>query len=64
MYYFVEIHFKCSIILDKTKYIPDPSDFTVHWIETRPGRSNRKTGVPPSLYTLRITDFVQCPGIV
>jgi len=40
--------------------LPDMSDFMVDWVETRPGRTDRQTGVPPSLYTLTVTDFLQC----
>ncbi len=30
----------------------------MHWIETRPGKPHIKTGIPPSLYTFRVSDFL------
>ena len=39
-------------------YIPEPLDYTVHWIDTKPGRPDDKTGIPPSLYTFRVSDFL------
>ena len=51
-------------VTDESKVIPDPSDFSEHWIETRAGRADPKTGIPPSLYTMRITDFLHGPAQV
>ncbi|CAH1773157.1 unnamed protein product [Owenia fusiformis] len=42
---------------DESKLIPEALDFPIHWIETRPGEVDSKTGVPPSLYTLTLTGF-------
>ena len=39
-------------------YIPEPLDYSVHWIDTKPGRPDDKTGIPPSLYTFRVSDFL------
>ena len=44
--------------------MPDAVDYGVHWIETKPGDANPKTGIPPSLYTLRATNFLIGPGKV
>ncbi|KAJ8322215.1 hypothetical protein KUTeg_000686 [Tegillarca granosa] len=41
--------------------MPDCADFGVYWIETRAGKPHPKTGIPPSLYTLQVTDFIQDP---
>ena len=48
------------VLLEESKPLPDVSDFMVDWLETRPGRTDRLTGVPPSLYTLTATDLLQC----
>lgn len=44
------------------KTIPETTDFNVYWFETRPGKPHQKTGIPPSLYTLKIEDFLIGPG--
>ncbi|XP_060068135.1 intermembrane lipid transfer protein VPS13B-like [Ylistrum balloti] len=44
---------------DDTKIIPDCSDFHLYWIETRAGKPHPNTGIPPSLYTLRISNFLK-----
>lgn len=44
------------------KTIPETTDFNVYWFETRPGKPHPKTGIPPSLYTLKIEDFLIGPG--
>ena len=49
-------------IEEEGKVIPDAGDFTMHWLETRPGKAQPKTGIPPSLYTFRVTDFLQHQG--
>ncbi len=53
-----------TFFVDEHKLLPEPSDFSVHWIETRPGKPHAKTGIPPSLYTFRISDFLVQPGNV
>ncbi|XP_074656098.1 intermembrane lipid transfer protein VPS13B-like [Tubulanus polymorphus] len=47
-----------EIIKEIGKVLPDTIDYSLHWLQTRPGEPNTKTGIPPSLYTLRITDFL------
>ena len=42
--------------------MPEVMDYGVHWIETKAGEANQKTGIPPSLYTLRASDFLLGPG--
>ncbi|XP_021340497.1 vacuolar protein sorting-associated protein 13B-like isoform X1 [Mizuhopecten yessoensis] len=44
---------------DDKKIIPDCSDFQLYWIETRAGKPHPKTGIPPSLYTLRVNNFLK-----
>ncbi len=51
-----------TLVVDEMKVVPEGGDFGIHWIETRPGRADPKTGIPPSLYTLRATDFLIQPG--
>ncbi|XP_063419366.1 intermembrane lipid transfer protein VPS13B-like [Mytilus trossulus] len=46
------------------KTIPETTDFNVYWFETRPGKPHPKTGIPPSLYTLKIEDFLIGPAII
>jgi len=45
------------------KLVPEPSDFPIHWIETRPGIVDAKTGIPACLYTLKIDDYLSQSGI-
>ncbi|ELT92184.1 hypothetical protein CAPTEDRAFT_228271 [Capitella teleta] len=47
---------------EEGKWIPDPLDFNVPWMETRPGCPQKKTGIPPSLYTIHLTDFLLQPA--
>lgn len=47
---------------EEGKFIPDASDFNVPWLETRPGKPQHQTGIPPSLLTLHVTDFLQQQG--
>jgi len=48
--------------LEEPKLLPDPSDFAVHWIETKPGKVDVKTGIPACLYTLRVTNYLSSSG--
>lgn len=45
-------------VTDLSKQLPDWSTYGVNWLETRPGEPNPKTGIPPSLCTLSVTDFI------
>ncbi|XP_033726572.1 vacuolar protein sorting-associated protein 13B-like isoform X2 [Pecten maximus] len=47
------------IEVDDKKIIPDCSDYQLYWIETRSGKPHPKTGIPPSLYTLRVNNFLK-----
>ena len=61
----IEIVNKALVIIlftDEHKALPEVSDFSLHWIETRPGKPHLKTGIPPSLYTFRISDFLVQSG--
>jgi len=49
--------------LDEPKLLPDPSDFAVHWIETKPGKVDVKTGIPACLYTLRVINYLSSSGL-
>jgi len=48
--------------VDEPKLLPDPSDFAMHWIETKPGKVDVKTGIPACLYTLRIINYLTSSG--
>ncbi|GAB1597682.1 vacuolar protein sorting-associated protein 13B-like [Argonauta hians] len=50
--------------VDAIKLLPEYADFTHCWIETRAGQPHPKTGVPPSFFTLRLTDFLYKPAHV
>ncbi len=50
------------VVQEEGKVTPEPSDFAIHWIESRPGKAHPKTGIPPSLYTLAVTDFLLGSG--
>ena len=50
---------KHFLLAGENHILPEWSSFGVFWLETRPGEPNHKTGIPPSLYTLRVTDFLQ-----
>jgi hypothetical protein len=45
------------------KIIPENIDFNVYWLETRQGKPHPKTGIPPSLYTIKLEDFLVRPGM-
>jgi len=49
-------------LLEEAKLLPDASDFAVHWIETKPGKVDAKTGIPACFYTLRITNYLNSSG--
>jgi len=51
-----------SLSLEEPKLLPDPSDFAVHWIETKPGKVDVKTGIPACLYTLRVINYLSSSG--
>ena len=50
--------------LEERKLLPDPSDFAGHWIETKPGKIDAKTGIPACLYTIRIINYLSSSGVV
>jgi len=49
---------------EEPKLLPDPSDFAVYWIETKPGKVDVKTGIPACLYTLRIMNYLSSSGVL
>ena len=53
---------KTIVFLDELKLLPDASDFQVHWLETKQGRLDPKTGIPPTLYTLTAKHFLTQHG--
>ncbi|CAM1300415.1 Uncharacterised protein g2705 [Pycnogonum litorale] len=50
--------------LPADRLIPKKSDFKVSWIETKAGKPNKVTGIPPSLFTLTVIDFIHKSGKV
>ncbi|XP_014791410.2 intermembrane lipid transfer protein VPS13B [Octopus bimaculoides] len=53
-----------KLLVDANKLLPEYADFNQCWIETRAGQPHPKTGVPPSFFTLRLTDFLHKPAHV
>jgi len=49
--------------VEEPKLLPDPSDFAVHWIETKPGKVDVKTGIAACLYTLRVINYLSPSGV-
>ncbi|XP_076004525.1 intermembrane lipid transfer protein VPS13B isoform X1 [Genypterus blacodes] len=47
--------YKC---LDPGKTLPESLDYNVFWLQTVPGETDSKTGIPPSLLCLQIKDFL------
>ncbi|KAK6186959.1 hypothetical protein SNE40_006214 [Patella caerulea] len=52
------------IPVSESQIIPDCADFSLYWVETRPGQPHLKTGIPPCLFTVQIKDFLQEPACV
>lgn len=53
-----------SLKVCESKKIPNSEDYTVSWLETRPGDPHPKTGIPPTLFLLSAIDFLHKPGCV
>lgn len=53
-----------TLPVEDYKLLPEYADFNEYWIETRAGQPHPKTGVPPSFFTLRISDFLNKPARV
>ncbi|XP_023373239.1 vacuolar protein sorting-associated protein 13B isoform X1 [Otolemur garnettii] len=51
--------YKCS---DPGKTLPEPLDYCSVWLQTVPGEIDSKSGIPPSLVTLQIKDFLNGPA--
>lgn len=51
------------VSVDLSRQLPDWSTYCASWIETRPGEPNPKTGIPPSLCTLSVADFIRERGM-
>ncbi|KAK3589215.1 hypothetical protein CHS0354_020076 [Potamilus streckersoni] len=52
------------LLVSETKRLPDSSDFMVYWLETKPGQPHPSTGIPPSLFTLKVINFLIEPATV
>ncbi|XP_076767373.1 intermembrane lipid transfer protein VPS13B isoform X4 [Arvicanthis niloticus] len=51
--------YKCT---DPGKTLPEASDYNIVWLQTVPGETDSKSGIPPSLVTLHIKDFLNGPA--
>ena len=47
---------------DPGKTLPEALDYGTVWLQTVPGEIDSKSGIPPSLLTLQIKDFLNGPG--
>lgn len=47
---------------DPGKTLPEASDYNIVWLQTVPGETDSKSGIPPSLVTLHIKDFLNGPA--
>lgn len=50
------------VTLDPGKTLPEALDYSTVWLQTVPGEVDSKSGIPPSLITLQIKDFLNGPG--
>ncbi|XP_073925010.1 intermembrane lipid transfer protein VPS13B isoform X1 [Castor canadensis] len=51
--------YKCT---DPGKTLPEALDYSTVWLQTVPGEIDSKSGIPPSLVTLQIKDFLNGPA--
>ncbi|XP_048068541.1 intermembrane lipid transfer protein VPS13B isoform X5 [Ursus arctos] len=51
--------YKCT---DLGKTLPEALDYCTVWLQTVPGEIDSKSGIPPSLVTLQIKDFLNGPA--
>nr|XP_060467555.1 intermembrane lipid transfer protein VPS13B isoform X5 [Panthera onca] len=51
--------YKCT---DPGKTLPESLDYCTVWLQTVPGEIDSKSGIPPSLVTLQIKDFLNGPA--
>ncbi|XP_027287303.1 vacuolar protein sorting-associated protein 13B isoform X4 [Cricetulus griseus] len=51
--------YKCT---DPGKTLPEALDYNTVWLQTVPGETDCKSGIPPSLVTLQIKDFLNGPA--
>ncbi|KAM9626509.1 intermembrane lipid transfer protein VPS13B isoform 2-T3 [Trichechus inunguis] len=51
--------YKCT---DPGKTLPEALDYCTVWLQTVPGEIDSKSGIPPSLVTLQIKDFLNGPA--
>nr|XP_051700618.1 intermembrane lipid transfer protein VPS13B isoform X3 [Oryctolagus cuniculus] len=51
--------YKCT---DPGKTLPEALDYSTVWLQTVPGEVDSKSGIPPSLITLQIKDFLNGPA--
>ncbi|TRY71636.1 hypothetical protein TCAL_05294 [Tigriopus californicus] len=41
--------------------LPEVKDFPIHWVQTKPGDVDRKSGVPPPLFAFSTSNFITLP---
>lgn len=51
--------YRCT---DHGKTLPEALDYNTVWLHTVPGETDSKSGIPPSLVTLQIKDFLNGPA--
>ncbi|KAM6171919.1 intermembrane lipid transfer protein VPS13B isoform 2-T2 [Erethizon dorsatum] len=51
--------YKCT---DPGKTLPEGLDYSIVWLQTVPGETDSKSGIPPSLITLQVKDFLNGPA--
>ena len=44
------------------KRLPSVDDFSIPWVETKPGDPHPKTGIPPTFFTATLSDFLEGGG--
>lgn len=50
------------VCTDPGKTLPEALDYSTVWLQTVPGEIDSKSGIPPSLITLQIKDFLNGPA--
>ena len=58
----IDIFYLNFVTSDPGKTLPESLDYCTVWLQTVPGEIDSKSGIPPSLVTLQIKDFLNGPG--
>lgn len=49
-------------VATEMKRMPSSEDYNVSWLETRPGDTHPKTGIPPAFFTFSAYNFLNKKG--